>query len=127
VTTNPRPRTPGDRHFADQAVTSPTTPSISVFIHDEAINGKTNDGQQERFAWLIHEVGVQEIKSPPARRSRRAGRRVVDRTPPHQLRHIPRSAGISLLSVVAPADVAVTENAVDFAGLVGTVTPIVAK
>jgi hypothetical protein len=46
VTTNPRPRTPGDRHFADQAVTSPTTPPISVFIHDEAFNGKTNDGQQ---------------------------------------------------------------------------------
>jgi hypothetical protein len=27
-------------------VTSPTTPPISVVIHDEAINGKTNDGQQ---------------------------------------------------------------------------------
>lgn len=33
-------RTPGDRHFADQAVTSPTTPPISVFIHDETINGE---------------------------------------------------------------------------------------
>jgi hypothetical protein len=41
----PRPRTPGDRQFADQAVTWPTTPPISVFIHDEAINGKTNDDQ----------------------------------------------------------------------------------
>jgi len=38
--------TPGDHHFADQAVTSLTMPPISVFIHDEAINGKTNDGQQ---------------------------------------------------------------------------------
>jgi hypothetical protein len=37
-------RTPGDRHYADHTVISPTTPSISVFIHDEAINGKTNDG-----------------------------------------------------------------------------------
>jgi len=37
--------TPGDHHFADQAVTSLTMPPISVFIHDEAINGKTNDGQ----------------------------------------------------------------------------------
>ena len=36
----PRLRTPGDRHFADHAVTSQTTPPISVFIHDEAINGK---------------------------------------------------------------------------------------
>jgi len=36
----PRPRTPGDRHFADHAVTSQTTPPISVFIHDESINGK---------------------------------------------------------------------------------------
>ena len=41
----PGPATPGRvRHYADQAVTSPTTPPISVFIHDEAINGKTNDG-----------------------------------------------------------------------------------
>ena len=46
VPTKIRRCTPGDRHFADQAVTSPTTPPISVFIHDEAINGKTNDGQQ---------------------------------------------------------------------------------
>ena len=45
VTTKVRRRTPGDRHFADQAVTSLTAPQISVFIHDEAINGKTNDGQ----------------------------------------------------------------------------------
>ena len=41
--------------------------------------------RQNVFAWPIPEVGVQEIKSPPARRSRRAGGRVVDRTPPHQL------------------------------------------
>jgi len=41
-------RTPGHRHFAHHAVTSPTTPPISVVIHDEAINGKTNDGQQRR-------------------------------------------------------------------------------
>jgi hypothetical protein len=38
VTTEFRRRTLGDRHFADQAVTSPTKLPISVFIHDEAIN-----------------------------------------------------------------------------------------
>ena len=38
VTTEFRRRTLGDRHFADQAVTSPTKLPISVFIHDEATN-----------------------------------------------------------------------------------------
>jgi hypothetical protein len=49
--------TPGDRHFADQAVTSLTMPPISVFIHDEAINGKTNDGQH------VCETGIRRALS----------------------------------------------------------------
>ena len=55
--TKVRRRTPADRHFADQAVTSPTTPTISVFIHDESINGKTNDGQHRGLGicggWMV--------------------------------------------------------------------------
>ena len=46
VPTKVRRRSPGHRHFADQAVTSPPTQPISVFIHVDAFNGRTNDGQQ---------------------------------------------------------------------------------
>ena len=40
---------------------------------------------------------------------------------------VPGAAATQLLSVGDPADVAVIENAGGFCGLVGTVTPIVAK
>jgi hypothetical protein len=45
MTTKVRRRTPGDRHFADQAVTSATTPPISVFIDDDGLIGRMDDGQ----------------------------------------------------------------------------------
>jgi len=35
-----RRRTPGSRHLAGQAVTSPTKRPISIGIHDDAVNGK---------------------------------------------------------------------------------------
>ena len=46
VPTKVRRRTPAHRQFADQAVTSSTTQPISVFIHVDAFNGRTDDGQQ---------------------------------------------------------------------------------
>jgi hypothetical protein len=46
VPTQVRRRTPGHRHFADRAVTSPTTPPISVFIDDDGLIGRMDDGQQ---------------------------------------------------------------------------------
>jgi hypothetical protein len=70
VTTEFRRRTPGDRHFADQAVTSPTKLPISVFIHDEAINGRTNDGQQassiQVFRSVSTRLGLDLVSHPVA-------------------------------------------------------------
>ena len=52
LTTNARPRRPGSRHFVDQTVTLPTTPTISVFIHDDGVIGRRDDGQQSGLAAL---------------------------------------------------------------------------
>jgi hypothetical protein len=35
---------PNDRHLADQAVTLPTTPPISICILDDAVVRRINDG-----------------------------------------------------------------------------------
>jgi hypothetical protein len=89
----------GVRHCADQppathvggTVTSPTTPSISVFIHDEAINGKTNDGQhivghepQPRQAAQLNR-DTQTVRSAVAGHHERLIRRRQREVPEHLL------------------------------------------
>jgi transposase len=72
-------------------------------------------------------AGLDRDGSTSDRRQRRAHQAEIDRSRAENQRLTGKLAQTQVLSVVAPADVAVTENADGFCGLVGTVTPIVAK